>query len=393
MKKKDLQLDLFRAYYDTRKNKRSTINALKFEVNYEQNLFQLCDDLYYHKYKIGQSICFISFHPVKREIFAANFRDRVVHHLIYNYISGIFERYFINDCYSCRIGKGTSFGIKRMDHFIRSCSQNYHSDCYILKLDILGYFMSIDRLVLYQQIEQKLKNNKKEYDFDLEFVLSLIKKNIFHDATQHCCIKGQKIDWEGLPRSKSLFYVGKNKGLPIGNITSQLFGNIYLNDFDHFVKTKLKIKYYGRYVDDFVLIDKDKKHLLSIIPILNKYLKENLFLSIHPKKIYLQHFSKGMLFLGKIIKPNRIYIGKRTKDRFFKAIQYWNSFIRKNKVINSKNLKLFLSSMNSYLGMMKHHQTYRLRKKMLTKNLSAYFWNYVYVSKNYSKLELKIKNI
>ncbi len=391
--KKELLLDLFRAYYDTRKNKRATINSLMFEINYEGNLIKLCEELYEQKYKIGRSICFISFYPVKREIFAANFRDRVIHHLIFNYISKIFEKRFINDCYSCRIGKGTSFGVKRMDHFIRSCSQNYHKDCYILKLDISGYFMSIDRNVLYKQVRKILEKDNNKTNFDIKFILPIIKDIIFHDSTKNCHIKGKKEDWKGLPRSKSLFYSGENKGLPIGNITSQLFGNVYLNDFDHFIKHKLKIKYYGRYVDDFVLIHENKKYLLSLLPILSDYLKNNLSLQIHPKKIYLQHFSKGLLFLGRIIKPNRIYISNRTKDGFYKSIQYWNKFIRKTKTIDPNNLNLFLFSMNSYLGMIKHYNTYKIRKKMLTKNLSAYFWNYIYSSKAYTKLEPKIKKI
>ena len=102
-------------------------------------------------YAIGQSICFIVDKPVKREIFAADFRDRIVHHLIFNYINAIFEKHFIKDSYSCRAGKGTSQGIERVDHFIRSCSENYHKDCWILKLDIKGYFMAMDRNILYQE--------------------------------------------------------------------------------------------------------------------------------------------------------------------------------------------------------------------------------------------------
>jgi len=151
-----LLIDLFRAYYDARRNKRSTVNVLAFEIDYERKLFGLYQEIKSGKYKISPSICFISFKPVQREIFAADFRDRIIHHLIYNYISPIFERLFINDSYSCRLGKGTSYGIKRLDHFIRSCSRNYFQDCYILKLDIKGYFMAMDRSILYQKVEKAL---------------------------------------------------------------------------------------------------------------------------------------------------------------------------------------------------------------------------------------------
>jgi len=132
---------LFVAYYAARSNKRNTINALKFEKHFEHNLFKLCEDIIERKYDPQPSICFIVNKPVKREIFAADFRDRVVHHYIYNHISPVFEKTFINDSYSCRKGKGTHYGIQRLDHFIRSCSHNYSKDCYILKLDIKGYFM------------------------------------------------------------------------------------------------------------------------------------------------------------------------------------------------------------------------------------------------------------
>ena len=147
-----LKQDLFKAYYEARKNKRNKQGQLEFEVDYEKNLLALARDIWRRRYRPGRSVCFISNYPVKREIFAAGFRDRVVHHLLYDYVNPVFEPRFINDAYSCRLGKDTSYGIKRVDHFIRSCSENYQKDCYILKLDILGYFMSIDRGVLYKKI-------------------------------------------------------------------------------------------------------------------------------------------------------------------------------------------------------------------------------------------------
>ncbi len=257
--------DLFKAYYDARKNKRSTINALAFEVDYETKLFQLYEEIKNRQYQISPSICFISFKPVQREIFAADFRDRIIHHLIYNYISPFFERLFINDAYSCRVGKGTSYGIKRVNHFIRSCSHNYSRDCYILKLDIKGYFMGIDRSLLYQKVEQTLSRFKNKINFDLDLVLYLIQKVIFNDPTKDCRLKGKREDWLGLPKTKSLFYAGENKGQPIGNLTSQLFGNVYLNDFDHFIKCRLKCRYYGRYVDDMVIVHQDKEYLKSVV--------------------------------------------------------------------------------------------------------------------------------
>ncbi|MFA5742920.1 MAG: RNA-directed DNA polymerase [Candidatus Paceibacterota bacterium] len=184
-----------------------------------------------------------------------------------------------------------------------------------------------------------------------------------------------------------MFWAGENKGLPIGNLTSQLFGNVYLNDFDHFVKHKLGCEYYGRYVDDLVIVHQDKEHLKSIIPLLRKYLEEELFLELHPKKIYLQHFSKGASFLGAAIKPYRIYIRNQTKGNFYKKIRYWNDlFAEKDQKPTKEILGKFLASVNSYLGVIGQYSTYKLRRKMLIKNLSAYFWNYVCISNDCRKL-------
>ncbi|MBU4205081.1 reverse transcriptase/maturase family protein [Patescibacteria group bacterium] len=384
---RQLLYDLFQAYYDARKNKRSTINVLAFEIDYESKLFELYEEIKSEKYEISPSICFISFKPTKREIFAAGFRDRIVHHLIYNYINPYFERLFINDTYSCRVGRGTSCGIKRTDRFIRSCSDNYKKDCYILKLDIKGYFMSMDKHILYKKVEETLDRFRETTDFDVDFILRLIRKIIFHDHTKNCRTKGKREDWQGLPKSKSLFYAGENKGLPIGNLTSQLFGNIYLNDFDHFIKNKLFCRYYCRYVDDLVIVYQNKKSTRFLIPILRDYLKRNFLLEIHPNKIYLQHFSKGVAFLGTIIKPYRTYIRNQIKGNFYKKIQYWYKFLlEKRRKLSKDEFGKFLASVNSYLGMMKHYNTYKLRKKMLVKCLLPRFYPYIYTVGNYDKI-------
>lgn len=388
---RQLLYDLFQAYFDARKNKRNTVNALAFEIDYERKLFELYSEIKERRYDIRPSICFVIKEPMLREVFAADFRDRIVHHLVYNYISPFFERLFINDSYSCRIGKGTSYGIRRLNNFIRSCSHNYSRDCYILKLDIKGYFMSMDRSILYRKIEKTLHRFNNVTNFDIDLILWLIRKIIFHDPTRHCIVKGTRDDWKDLPKSKSLFCAGENKGLPIGNLTSQLFGNVYLNEFDCFAKHKLDCKYYGRYVDDIVIVHKGKKRLKSIIPLLKEYLRNELFLELHPKKLYLQHFSKGVNFLGTAIKPYRIYIKNRIKGNFYRKVQYWNKFFaEKQHIFVRKDIKQFLSSINSYLGIMKHYNTYKLRKKMLTQILSTNFKNYFYISDGYGKITSKI---
>ena len=133
-----------------------------------------------------------------------------------------------------------------------------------------------------------------------------------------------------MPHSKSLFYAGKYKGLPIGNLSSQVFANFYMDSFDKFVKNNLNIKYYGRYVDDFVIVHESKEFLCEAKNKLCEFMKEDLHLTLHPRKIYLQHFSKGVKFIGSVIKPGRNYIGNRTKGNFFQKIQEYNHMAENN---------------------------------------------------------------
>lgn len=383
-----LLLDLFRAYFDTRKNKRRTANALAFEADYENKLFILYKDIINRKYKIGTSICFIVDKPVKREIFAADFRDRIVHHLIFNYINPIFEKHFIRDSYSCRIGKGTSEGVRRVEHFIRSCSENYTKDCYILKLDIQGYFMAMDRNILYEKIERGLRAVRNP-NFNIDLILYLIYEVVFNDPTKNCHMKGKKEDWLGLPKSKSLFYSKEGKGFPIGNLTSQLFGNIYLDELDHFIREEIGVKNYGRYVDDMVFVHSDKEFLKYVILKVGEYLSVELKSKLHPKKIYLQNFKNGVYFLGLYVKPYRVYVGRKTKNSFYESIRGWNNMILEKKdKIGEENIKKFIAETNSYLGIMKHHNTYKLRKKMVMKNISNSWWSYVSLDINFNKIEL-----
>jgi hypothetical protein len=373
--------DLFQAYFDARKNKRNTVNALEFEFNLEENIFQLHQDIINRKYDLKPSICFINQYPVKREIFAADFRDRVVHHFIYNYIYEIFDNSFIYDSYSCRKEKGTLLGIKRLNHFIRSCSENYHQDCYILKLDISGYFMNIDKNILWKKVRRVLiQNRSKVTRIDYKLLLALIEKTIFNNPTKNCKVKGKRKDWVGLPKNKSLFFSKRSCGLPIGNLTSQLFSNIYLNDFDWFVKKELDCKFYGRYVDDFFIVSKDKEFLRKIIPQIKKYLQKELNLTIHPNKIYLQHFSKGVDFLGSYLKPYRIYVKNKIKTNFNQVINDWNEkSLEKDFNFSKGEILDFITKTNSYLGLMSHFKTKRLRQKMVNR-IEIKSYNYFYLN-------------
>ena len=382
--------DLFQAYWDCRKGKKNTINALAFEVDYEHQLLQLWDEIQSRTYRPGRSIAFIVNQPVKREIFAADFRDRVVHHFIINQLNPFFEHAFILDSYSCRQDKGTHFGILRAARFIRQCSQNYTKDCFVLKLDIQGFFMAIDKGILWCKLHEFIEQYYLGEDHEL--LLFLCHQILNNNPTKNCFIKSSCNDWNGLPPDKSLFYSMPHCGLPIGNLTSQIFANFYLNALDHFMKYDLGLRYYGRYVDDFLVVHEDKDHLKKIIPIISIFLKNKLKLTLHPRKVYLQHYTKGVAFLGVYLKPNYILSGRRLKGNFYNAIVRHNQLTQERKPTKDEQAA-FLCSMNSYLGIMKHYNTYRLRRRMLRKHLSIWWWNLMYLSGGASKLVPKQKTI
>lgn len=343
---------LFEAYLDCRKHKRNTINALMFEYNLEQNLFRLYEDLVSGEYKIGQSICFIVLYPKPREVWAADFRDRIVHHLIYNEIKDKFYKRFIKDTYSCIPDRGTTNAVKSVRAHAESVTHNYTETAYFLKADLKNFFVSIDKNILYDEI-QKFVNE--------EWVLSLIKQVIFHNPKTSVCIKSPAYKFDFLPKYKSLWHTQSDKGLPIGNLTSQFFSNVYLNVLDQYVKHHLKCKYYCRYVDDFVIMHKSPQYLNDVHKDLTVFLKERLNLELHQNKKLINKVDKGIDFVGFVVKPYRINLRQKTIKRIFKIIreqklnEHW---------FYECELETFCSTINSYLGMLRNTNGYRLRKEI-----------------------------
>lgn len=343
---------LFEAYLDCRKHKRNTINALMFEYNLEQNLFRLYEDLVSGEYKIGQSICFIVLYPKPREVWAADFRDRIVHHLIYNEIKDRFYKRFIKDTYSCIPDRGTTNAVKSVRAHAESVTHNYTETAYFLKADLKNFFVSIDKNILYDEI-QKFVNE--------EWVLNLIKQVIFHNPKTSVCIKSPAYKFDFLPKYKSLWHTQSDKGLPIGNLTSQFFSNVYLNVLDQYVKHYLKCKYYCRYVDDFVIMHKSPQYLNDVHKDLTVFLKERLNLELHQNKKLINKVDKGIDFVGFVVKPYRINLRQKTIKRIFKIIreqklnEHW---------FYEGELETFCSTINSYLGMLRNTNGYRLRKEI-----------------------------
>jgi len=371
--KKQLLFELYIAEADARRHKSKKRYVIEFEKNLHKNLLKLCNELYYHTYKPHPSVCFIIKDPKKREVFAAMFRDRIVHHLYFNLTHKLFEQAFIYDTYSCIKGRGTHFGIERLSGHIRKESLNYNRDCYILKMDIKGYFMHIDRKLLIQIIKsslEKLSSNKSKNsddkmwkeNIDFKFINYLSEELVMLDPTIGCVFRSNLSEWDDLPKSKSLFNSPKGFGLPIGNLTSQLFSNVFLNLLDQFCKRELKCKHYGRYVDDFYIVSSDISYLLSIIPRIEKFLKEELHLDINKGKTKITDYRKGIEFLGTFVKPYRNYVSNECLRRMKKTI--------------------FKNENNSWKGK-KNNASYNIRKNLFSK--TANLNNIGIFNENYTK--------
>ena len=372
-----LLYDLYVAFEDAARGKHRMSYVQKFEANLKDNLDTLCDELLGRTYRALPSKCFIVDYPKKREVFAAMFRDRIVHHLYFRYTHQIFERTFIADTYSCIVGRGTLYGVERLRHHIRQASLNWQEECYAMSLDIRGYFMHIDRVRLLKIATESLKKMSVHRvgltdDVplpsgvlltegttwaemrDFGFLLWLTEQIVMLDPMENCIIVGDPSDWNGLDPAKSMRNLQTGLGLPIGNLTSQLYSNVYLNVFDQYVKRDLMCRHYGRYVDDSVMIDPDKEWLLAQVPKVREFLWDELGLELHQGKIHIQEVHKGVEFLGAFVKPYREYVSNRTLERMKKKLQQ----------VDLRNREAALRSVNSYLGIMSHTASYNLRMSM-----------------------------
>ena len=354
---------LYKAYKDCLKNKKNTVNALKFEMKREKNLFSLLYDLKSQKYEISRHIYFVIKEPSPREIFAGDFRDRIVHHLLCNEIQYLFEHDFIESSYANRIGKGTHKAVRELKfHLVRGGKDR--QKLYFLKMDIKGFFRNIDKNILWKIIEEKIEVCRADEDWKVE-VLWLGNMIIFHDPTSNYVFKGREETKKLIPREKSLLFGDKSKGLPIGNLTSQFFANIYLNNLDHFIKDELGFQRYIRYVDDIIILDEDKERLEETVSEIGRFLKDNLQLSLCQGKTMLKPIESGIDFLGYFVKPSHTLVRKKVVKRFKKKLLY---FLR--DVQDEDSAKTFIPCINSYFGHFMHANSFGLRKNFWGKFFS-----------------------
>ncbi len=295
--------ELVKAYFDCRRSKRNSASALAFEMNLERNLFRLYTELQEGCYQPGRSVCFVITRPKPREVWAADFRDRIVHHLLYNRIAPRFYAGFIADSCACIPGRGTLYGAQRLEAKIRSITQNWSKPAHYLKLDLANFFVSIDKRIVRDLIAKRVTE---------PWWMQLAERVLFHDPREDYELRGHAELLQLVPKHKRLTAQPAHLGLPIGNLSSQFFANVLLDALDQHIKHDLRCKHYVRYVDDMVLLHESPQWLNAAKADIEAWLPEHLGLRINPSKTILQPVDRGVDFVGQVIKPWRRHTRRRT---------------------------------------------------------------------------------
>ena len=318
--------NLYRAYCQARKNKRYKDSVIRFGMNLEESLIEIQNELIWHTYEPGEFTEFMIHEPKERAIRALPFRDRVVQHALVNVIEPIFERSMIYDSYGCRVGKGMHRGSDRLMQWLQEAHHNW-PETYVLKADISKFFNSIDVRVFWDIIKRRIKCND---------TLWLIRKILLHGTDE------------------SLI------GLPIGNLTSQLFANVYLDQLDHFVKERLHIHYYVRYMDDFVILLPDKQKLHRIKDEIEDFLNCRLHLRFN-RKTSIFPARNGVDFLGYRTWATHRLVRKSSIKRMKRKLRHYGKLLSEGRV----DANDITRSVRSWIAHVEHANTYHLRRKVL----------------------------
>ena len=330
--------NLNNAFNQAKKNKRYRNDVLTFSSNLEENLLVLQNELISKSYKVGKYKDFYIHEPKKRLIMALPFRDRVVQWAIHLVINDFYERTFITHNYACITNRGTHIAVKNMHRWIKHVHRKEYKKYYYLKMDIAKYFYRIDHDDLVRILKKKIK------DPDTIWLMETIIRS------------DHKF---GLELNHDDDVRVNHKGIPIGNLTSQLLANIYLNELDQFVKREMKIKYYMRYMDDFVILNDDKEVLIIVRIIIEKFLAKELKLQLN-NKTCIRPISLGLEFLGYRVWWSHIKLKKKT------ALRMKRNLKRNLNQFNKKMIDYTIanSTFQSYKGILKHCNSYRLLEKI-----------------------------
>jgi retron-type reverse transcriptase len=320
--------NLLLAWREFVSGKKQKGDVQEFSLRLMDNILELHAELAAKAYTHFAYKAFSISDPKPRSIHKALVRDRLLHHALYRKLYPFFDRTFISDSYSCRRFKGTHRALNRFGAFGRKASSNHASTCWVLKCDIRKFFASIDHAIL----------------------LDILRKYI----------ADQDVIWliERVVLSFQSTIAGK--GLPLGNLTSQLLVNVYMNEFDQFMKHRLKTRYYIRYADDFVILSDQKQVLESTLSEIGHFLVQQLQLSLHPDKVSIKTLASGVDFLGWVHFPHHRVLRTVTKRRMFKRLASTASM----------EPLTALATVRSYLGLLSHGNAYYLREKV-----AQYEWN------------------
>ena len=291
------------AYFDCRETKRNSASALAFEQDLEANLRALHEELLDGAWRPGPSICFINMRPRPREVWASGFRDRVVHHLLYNRVAPRIEATFIADSCACIRGRGTLYAAERLEAKIRSATEGWQRPAWYLKCDIASFFVRIHKPTLGAQLEHRIQE---------PWWRALALQILFHDPREGAEFQSTPAQMALVPPHKRLLGQPAHLGLPIGNLSSQFFANVYLDVVDQHVKRRLRARHYIRYVDDMVLVDASAQTLNAWHDSIAEVLGRDLHLELNESKTVLQPVARGVDFTGHVIKPHRSTIRRRT---------------------------------------------------------------------------------
>lgn len=329
---------LFSSWEGFKRGKGSRTDVQEFEWKLEENTFALHRELESRTYTHSPYSAFFICDPKQRHIHKATVRDRILHHAVFSILNPIFEPSFISHSFSCRDGKGTHKAVDALEKMLRKVSHNAHEPCFVLQCDIHKFFDSVDHNILLNILGKRIK------DEDAMWLLKDIVGSF-----------------------KSARFTPATKGVPIGNLTSQLFANVYLNELDQFIKHTLRVQNYVRYTDDFAIVSNDPEYLRSLIQPIRAFLQERLCLDLHPRKISMRRYRQGIDFLGYVLLPHCRVVRTRTKQRMFRKL-HLRAIAFKNGTGSKESVE---QSLHSYLGVLSHANSYRLSDRL--KN-EYWFW-------------------
>lgn len=351
-------VNLVNSYNQARVSHKYAVSVVDYAFNLEANIFSLQARLLDYSYRPKAYKQFMVTKPKLRRVSAPAFEDRIVQHSLVAQIEPIFEKLFIYDSYACRKNKGTHFALKRLKKFLKANRSLYpKQDIYILKGDIRKFFQSISWEVLIKTISQKIVETDTLW-LIRQFIVGF---SVMEKKQNKTPCQLSLLEKENIPVS-----VIRRCGLPIGNLTSQLFANIYLNQLDYFVKQKLREKYYGRYMDDFFIISNDKEKLKRDKEKIDLFLRQVLKLKLHKNKTFIQNVNQGVCFVGYRVFADYALIRGSTLINFQKK---YHKKVRRYKKGNI-SLEEIERCQKSFQGHLKHANAHNLSKKMFGKNFN-----------------------